>query len=343
LGFSNTLSIFKPVKTHCLAFLLVFIASATLAQTAFTFLHVPGSARSAALGGVNVSLADRDVNLFFNNPTLASDSLAQFFSANYLFYVADVGQAAFAYAHPFRKAGVITFGVQSISYGELPGYDATGASLGTFKSTETALVLGKSFQSGTFRFGANVKMIFSNLVGYRASALAVDVGGLFIHPKKQMTVGLTLRHLGFVVSDFTASGNSSLPWDVQVGTTFKPEHMPFRFSFTVYDFISPLPVYDNPADEDTPGAIEKIVRHVNVGAELLLSRNVNVLVGYNFRQRQELQVPATGGGAGVSFGFSAKIRSLEFTLSRSGYFVGHAGYSFSLMMNPSTVIKKKSI
>ncbi|MCI0751312.1 MAG: PorV/PorQ family protein, partial [Flammeovirgaceae bacterium] len=166
-------------------------AGSVLAQTkSFDFLNVPPSARQAALGGVNVSLTDRDISLFLSNPTLASDSMARFFTANYLFYVADVGQASFGYAHPFRKAGVITFGVQHLEYGDLQSYDASGAELGSFKSSETALVIGKSFQSGVFRFGVNAKMIFSNLAGYRASAMAFDLGGLFVHPEKQMTVGL---------------------------------------------------------------------------------------------------------------------------------------------------------
>ena len=80
-------------------------SSTAFAQTggkkSFEFLNVPNNARLAALGGVNVSLADRDINFFFSNPALVGDTLAGFASASYQFYVADIGQATFSYAHNF--------------------------------------------------------------------------------------------------------------------------------------------------------------------------------------------------------------------------------------------------
>ena len=81
-------------------------------KKSFEFLNVPNNARLAALGGINVSLADRDVNSMFSNPTLTGDSLAGFASASYQFYVADIGQTTAVYAHQFKKIGTLAFGVQ---------------------------------------------------------------------------------------------------------------------------------------------------------------------------------------------------------------------------------------
>lgn len=322
--------------------LLSMITSSGFAQLggkqSFEFLNVPNTARLAGLGGVNVSLADRDIALAFSNPTLVDDSLAGFASVNYQFYVADVGQATASYVHDFKKIGSLAFGVQHLSYGTIKSYDATGAELGDYKSGETALYISKSHQVSNFRFGATLKMAFSSIAGYRANALMVDVGGLFVHPQQYLTLGLVVKNLGFVLQDYTESSSSQLPFDVRIGATFKPEHMPLRFSITGYNLTDE---YDSPDFNSEPGTVQKIFRHVNFGAEVLLHRNVNVIIGYNYLVHQELKLEKAGGIAGISFGFSANIRSFEFVFSRSAYVVGNAGYAFSVAKNLRTILSRK--
>jgi hypothetical protein len=321
---------------------LLFILSlsiSALSQSTFSFLNTPANARLAALGGVNVSLKDRDVNLFTNNPALAGDTLAGFASASYQFYVADIGQANFVYQPSFKKIGSVSFAIQHINYGSIPGYDASGAEIGNFSSRETVLMVGKHFQANTFRFGATLKTIVSNFAGYRATALGVDVGGLFIHPEKDVTVGLTIKNVGLTLSEYSETSSSSLPFDVQVGTTFKPEHMPFRFSLTAFD-LTDYGTYE--ADGvDKLNTVDKVVRHLNIGAELLLSRSVNVLFAYNFRKRQELKLEELGGGAGFSIGLSLQIKALELVVSRSGYGPQQAAYGFTLSTNMNKMISKR--
>jgi hypothetical protein len=301
-------------------------------EHSYEFLNVPGSARLAALGGVNSSLTDRDINFFFSNPALVSDSLAGFGSASYQFYVADIGQATFAYAHDFTRIGTVAMGIQHMSYGESKSYDAAGQEIGTFKSGETNVVISKSHQISHYRFGANLKGAFSNMGGYRSSAILLDLGGVFIHPQKDFRVGMVIRNLGFVVSEYSATSNTKVPIDVQIGTTFKPEHMPLRFSFTAYNLVNDLD-YMNPSTGDEPGTLDKVLRHFNFGAEVLIHRNVNVLVGYNYLTHQELKLENGGGGAGLSLGFSARIKAVEFCFSRAGYVMGQAGYTFTVAWN----------
>ena len=329
-----------------LFFLLTLSTIPALAQVggkkSFEFLNVPNNARLAALGGVNASLADRDINFLFSNPALVGDTLKGFASAGYQFYVADVGQATFAYAHDFKKIGTLTFGVQHLNYGMLKGYDATGAEIGDYKSGETALVIGKTHQISNFRIGANLKMAFSNLAGYRANAMMLDIGGVFVHPKKDFRVGLVIKNLGVVLSDYSNTSDAKLPFDVQLGITFKPEHMPLRFSFTGYNLVkSNVTYYNTAAGDEEPGALDKIFRRINVGAEILIHKNVNVLVGYNYLVHQELKLENAGGAAGLSFGFSARIKSIEFVFSRSAYVVGNAGYNFTLSTDVNRFFKKK--
>jgi hypothetical protein len=311
-------------------------------KRSFDFLHVPAGARQASLGGVNVSLAVRDLNFFYSNPALAGDTLAHVASASYQFYVADIGQAVFSYSHPFKRIGTLTFGVQHLDYGSITGYDASGQETADFNSGETALVISKSHTIAHFRFGANIKAAFSNIAGYRSSALALDLGGLFIHPEKDFTVGLAIKNLGIVLSEYSQTSHTTLPFDVQIGTTFKPEHMPLRFSITAYNLVSDKVTYYDPVmEEEEPGALDKVLRRFNFGTELLIHRNVNVMVGYNYRVHQELKLENGGGGAGITFGFSARIRPVEFVFSRSGYVAGKAGYAFTLSADMNTMLKRR--
>ncbi|HEY3429392.1 MAG TPA: type IX secretion system protein PorQ, partial [Cyclobacteriaceae bacterium] len=256
-------------KKYSIGVLAVFLSFQGVAQFggqhSFEFLNVPGHARLAGLGGVNVSLNDRDVNFFLSNPALVGDSLSGSASAGYQFYVADIGMATFAYSQDFKTIGSVSFGVQHMNYGEITGYDASGVETGSFKSGETALMISKSHQVSNFRMGANLKTVFSNIAGYRASALLIDIGGTFIHPTQDLTLGLVFKNLGFVLSEYSEFSNSKVPFDVQMGATFKPEHMPVRFSLAAYNIATKGNAYDDPNDEDDPSSFDKFLGHINIG------------------------------------------------------------------------------
>jgi len=184
-------------------------------------------------------------------------------------------------------------------------------------------------------------MAFSNLAGYRASALLADLGGTFIHPHHDLTVGMVIKNLGVVLSDYSGSRHSELPFDVQLGATFKPAHMPLRFSITAYNLARKnITYYDLMSGRDEPGTLDKVLRRFNFSAEILLHKNVNVLLGYNYRVHQELKLEEAGGSAGIAVGFSARIKSFELIVSRNGYVVGNAGFGFTLSKNIDRVLKR---
>lgn len=324
--------------------MLICCASKCFAQNtvrkSFEFLQVPNNARLASLGGVNVSLADRDPNFFLANPALSGDSLSGFASASYQFYVADIGQASLSYIHNFSHIGTVAFGVQHLNYGTIKGYDPNGAQTGDFTSGETALIISKSHQQSNFRIGASLKFVFSNIAGYRANAVLLDLGGIFRHPQQDLTVGLTIRNMGFVMSEYSETSSTKLPFDVQAGTTFKPEHMPIRFSLTAYGLGGIGAYHDKQSGDPEPGTLDKVLRRVNFGAEVLVHRHVNLMVGYNYRVHQELKLEESGGSAGFCFGFSVRIKTFELTISRSAYVIGNAGYAFTLSKDISKILKR---
>ena len=331
-----------PVSFLKWVFLFLLVSSGVWAQPggqkSFEFLNVSSNARLSGLGGVNVSYLDKDVNFFQSNPALVSDSMAGWGSLGYQFYVADIGVTSFTYAHDFNSIGTLGFGVQHFGYGTISGYDQTGAPTADYSAGETVIVISKSHQVGNFRLGLNLKPAFSSIAGYRSSALLVDIGGTFVHPSKELVVGMVIKNLGVVMQEYTETGSSTLPVDIQAGITFKPEYMPLRFSFTAHQLVN-----SSLNDETTDNQLrqlDKVLRHFNFGAEILLHKKVNVLVGYNYLIHQDLKLENGGGGAGVSFGFVARTKFFEFIFSRGGYVAGSAGYSFSLLSNFNNFLKK---
>lgn len=329
--------------------LIIFLLSISISATAqiggkysFEFLNVSPVARLSALGGVNVSLTDRDVNFFSANPALAGDTLKGVASVNYQFYVGDIGQALFTYAHDFNKFGPLMFAIQHMRYGEIQGYDVSGVETNLFNSAETAFMVGRYHQINTFRLGVTLKTVFSNIGAYRSAALMADFGGVFIHPEKPFTIGLVLKNIGFVLNDYSGENNSILPFDVQIGTTFKPEHMPLRFSLTAFNLTQPDVTYYNPAsDAEAPGTIRKLLSHLNLGTEILIHKNVTIMAGYNYLVHQALKLAEGGGGAGLTYGFSANVKAFEFIFGRNAYVSGNAGYSFTLSTDVNKILKRR--
>ncbi|MBT1700640.1 hypothetical protein KK083_27370, partial [Fulvivirgaceae bacterium PWU4] len=86
---------FLARRAHGILILLGCVSFSAEAQVggkhSFEFLEVPPAARLSALGGVNVSLADRDVGFFAGNPALAGDTLSGTAVVNYQFYAGDIG------------------------------------------------------------------------------------------------------------------------------------------------------------------------------------------------------------------------------------------------------------
>ncbi|MEX2230688.1 MAG: type IX secretion system protein PorQ [Cyclobacteriaceae bacterium] len=308
---------------------------------AFDFLQLPGHARVAGLGGVNVSLADKDINFFHNNPALAGDTLNGFASAGYQFYVGDVGNALFTYSNHFGKIGQLIAGIQHTNYGTLQGFDETGTETDEFSSGETAILIGKTHQIGNIRLGATAKAVFSSIAGYRASALMIDLGGIFKHPDQDLTIGLAIKNMGLVLSDYTNSSSSNTPFDLQAGVTMKPQYMPLRFSLTGYHLVKKDLLYNGDNSAEKLSALKRVFSHLNLGAEILFHRNVNVLIGYNYLLHQALKMETSGAGAGISFGFSLFVKPVEFTFSRNAYTIGNAGYSFTLTTNTNLILKKR--
>lgn len=313
-------------------------------DNSFQFLNLPIGARVAGLGGVISSSTDEDVNLFLSNPALLDSANDNHVSWSHLGFYADVKYNTLAYAKTFEKVGTFGIGIQHLGYGSIDSYDASGNSVGSFDASETAVVVSHSHQLSVFKLGANLKYVYSGIYTYNSSALAMDIGGVFIHPEKEFMVSVLFKNIGFVMSEYSDTADSSLPADLQIGLTFKPEHMPFRFSFTGFNLLNPNEnYYDENLDEEEPGIGDRVFRHLNIGTEILFSRNFNIRLGYNHQVRKELSLSEKSGLSGMSMGLMARIKAFELSYTFTTYHVDSGRSYFTLTSNLNRVFKKKSI
>ncbi len=318
-------------------------------QRSFDFLNIPGDARTAALGGVGVALADSDVNGFSQNPALLDSATHNHLSLSYLSYLGDVKFSNLSYARTLKKYGTWGINLKYIDYGTIDSYDPSGFELGTFGANEFVVAISHSRTTGVFSLGGSLKFALSDIAGFKANAILADVGGKFKHPEKDLTVGLVIKNVGILLRDYTELSQSDLPFDVQLGISFKPQHMPFRFSATAYNLYQADIVYFDPngngsnQENEEPGVADKIFRHMVFAAEFVPTKNFNVRIGYNHLMRRELRLEEISGGAGFSFGLMFRVKAFEFAYSKALYHVAGNTNHLTLTSNFERLIKKKQI
>lgn len=336
------------------SFLLLLLLVSCLLQTAnaqlggsraFEFLNIPQNSRLAALGGTNITSGWEDVAVIGSNPALLNESWHNKLAINRLGYFADINQTSLSYARTL-KSGVWAVNLAYFDYGEIESFDAVGFPNGQFEAAEFALAVSHSRAFGPFRWGISARFASSDISSFGASALMFDVGGVFKHPEKDLTVGMVVKNLGFFLSDYTEVSQSELPMDVQLGVTYKPEFMPFRFSLTARNLNRSDVVFFDPATNSLNGQTddsslsEEIFRRLVLGVELMIHPNFQFRAGYNHLLRQELKQENASGGAGFSFGLMFKVKRFEFGYSRALYHTAGGSNTLQLTTDLTGFLKK---
>lgn len=299
-------------------------------QRVFPFLGLPTHARVAALGGQVASATRPDGVYFQNNPALADSLPDNQLSISFMPYLAAAKYYTIQYGLPVKsKNSQWAMGLQYLSYGQFNLTDPQGNTLGTFTANDYALGLTHARTEGNFSLGATLKAVGSSIETYSAFGLMADVGAIFRHPKRELSIGLVAKNAGVLLRNFGPT-DADLPFDLQAGVTFKPRYAPVRLTLTGYQLHRFDIVYNDPAlnvSYDLNGTAiprqlsiaNRLAHHLIVGAELLFSRNVNVMVAYNHRQRQEGKLLSGAGLAGLSFGASVQARAFQLTYARFVY------------------------
>lgn len=307
----------------------------------YRFLDVPMTARAAGLGGNSMSIWGDDVNLIYSNPALLNPSMDKQISLNYCNYVGDLNFGYLAYARNFKKdQGTFAASMQFYNYGKFDGYDEFGQKTNTFNANDYSINLNyaKSMADSMFNIGIAVKTIISQYDVYRSMGNAVDFG-ITYHGSKNLTMSILAKNIGYMWKSYsnTSLKSEPLPVDVQLGLSYKVAKAPFRL-FLVYDnlltrnlkYVNPLdtvgesnPFSSSTSKKDSSGwqkfrkragnRTDNFARHFTFGTEILLMKNFNLRIAYNYRRQKEMVLPDRRGANGLSFGFSLKIKRFGFT------------------------------
>lgn len=308
----------------------------------FSFLNLAENAKVAALGGELISNYDSsDVNSGSYNPANIQSDHNKQIGVNFLPLKQGIKKSSISYVHEFKKYGPINFNIQHIGYGEIATTNNLGAETGTINPQEYAISIGKSFEQGIFRLGTALKFAGSNFGNYNASAIMLDLGGTLVHPNDRFTASLLFKNVGFALGKYTKESEVTIPLNILAGITYKPEHMPIRFSVTSHNwqqwdvqFLDTTQTFE--IDENGDKVVEEkklteqIFRHFNIGGELILAKGLHVRVGYNHMRRKELKTEAKG-GAGFSFGGLLKIKRFTIEYAKAYYFAGSGSSVISII------------
>jgi hypothetical protein len=339
------------MRTYLFAFFLLLPLSQCLAQLGgrhtFPFLNTPSHARSLALGGINVSSQDRDVNMFANNPALLTQEVSGLFALNYQSLQAGIHQTQLAWSGSLPRLGQIGVAFQYLDYGKFEGYDAAGNPTNEFTANDFCLGITKAYQTDNYHLGATLKWAGSRIDRFSAGGFFLDLGGSFTHPEKDLIVGMVIKNLGFLYQHYSPTSQYTPPFDVQVGTSYKPERMPLRLSLTMHNFRNRI-AYNDPQRNTQLGAsgqpvpielsdANKVFRRIVVGTELIINPNFQLRAGYNFLRRQELLLAARPALVGFSFGMMVRVRSFEFAYSRSLVHIAGGHNQISLILDAKKV------
>lgn len=287
-------------------------------QTEYNFLRLPVSAHAAALGGDNITIIEDDPALMFSNPALASSVSDKTIGLSYMNYMSGANYMGTSYTKALGEKGTIAGGVQYMNYGKMKEYDQNNTQIGTFNASEIAIEGIFSYElAHNLVGGITAKFINSYIGNYSSMAVGVDLGLNWFEPDYQWSVSVVAKNLGGQIKAYEEN-YGKMPMDVQVGVSKTFAALPVRLSATLID----LTHYDY-----------RFINHLNLGADILLSDNIWVGGGYNFRRADEMTIgsneDSSAHGAGFSVGGGINLERFKLNLAYGKY---HAASS-SVLVN----------
>jgi hypothetical protein len=338
----------------CLILFVLPLSAQRGGESVYSFLRLTNAARVSALGGMNVSVNDHDINLVFHNPALLNSRMDQHMNLNYVNYYAGVNYGYTSYA--FEKEGLGTFagGIHYVNYGVFDRTDEFGNFDGTFRASEYALnlVFARPLIDSVLSVGVNIKPVFSIYEQYTSLGIVADLGILYTNYSSNTSVGLVVKNAGTQITSFTGF-REKVPFEIQAGITQGLAYAPFRFSvqlqhlerwdLTYKKVETQTPFFDG--EEEVANRYDQLadqlMRHVVLGVELLLGENFHFDLGYNYKRRQEMKMAAFPGMVGFSWGFGFRVAKFHMAYGRSAYHLAGGTNHFSLTTDLSAFYRTK--
>ena len=330
--FAKEISESKNVKTLKATLLLLLLlpltAKAQGGESAFNFLRLPYSSRVAALGGSNISVVDDDLSLSMHNPALLINAADKTVDLSFMTYMSGskVAGAAFNKTFGERSAGAVA--ARYVDYGKFDGYTQDNIFSGTFRAMDMELSIMYSYLfSEHWSGGVSGKFIYSQYESLNSLAIGVDLGINYYNPDNDFSASLAVKNLGGQVMTFEEE-HEIMPIDIQLGITKRLAHAPILLSVTLTDLHRWRSTDFYNADGSTDNFGQLLMKHVVLGADILIGDNFYASVGYNYRMSKEL---STGKGlSGFSLGAGLHINKVKFGASFSQLHVSSSSLLFNI-------------
>lgn len=313
-------------------------------ENVYQFLNLSTSARQIALGGEVLTLVD-DVNQPVWNPATINENIDNKVSLNYSSYLAGINIGSLSYAKTIsRRFGTIHGSINYLNYGTLIGADEQGNETGNFSASDIAVSIGyaRNLPWTNLFFGANVKLITSQIDNFTSSGVAADFAVLYYSPFKPYSFTAVARNVGTQLKSFNGT-NEKLPFKVALGASYRLEYVPLKWYLTLDNLQQWDVSVPNPSEQTTDlegnvteqeiGFIGNAFRHFVIGGELFPESPVNLRFGYNFRRAAELKLQNVRTFGGISVGFGIKMNKLKFNYAYSKFHTATNASTFSLQID----------
>lgn len=283
-------------------------------ETAFNILRLPHSYRAAGLGGQNISIIDDDITMSMHNPALLANVQDRTINLTYMTYMSDSKVVGAMFNRVMGERSTAAISARYIDHGDFDGYTEDNIYTGSFSAKDMEFGLLYSYLlSDSWSGGVTAKFIYSKYESMSSVALGVDLGVNYYDTENDLSLSFAIRNLGGQVKVFEEK-HEKMPLDIQAGITKRLSHAPIMLSATLVNLNrwDKDDFYNADGSKDTFSEI--LFKHVIIGADFLIGKNLDLSIGYNFRTGKELSTDGSRWD-GFTAGAGMHLNRLKFGVS----------------------------
>lgn len=283
-------------------------------ETAFNILRLPHSYRAAGLGGQNISIIDDDITMSMHNPALLANVQDRTINLTYMTYMSDSKVVGAMFNRVMGERSTAAISARYIDHGDFDGYTEDNIYTGSFSAKDMEFGLLYSYLlSDYWSGGVTAKFIYSKYESMSSVALGVDLGVNYYDTENDLSLSFAIRNLGGQVKAFEEK-HEKMPLDIQAGITKRLSHAPIMLSATLVNLNrwDKDDFYNADGSKDTFSEI--LFKHVIIGADFLIGKNLDLAIGYNFRTGKELSTDGSRWD-GFTAGAGMHLNRLKFGVS----------------------------
>lgn len=283
-------------------------------ETAFNILRLPHSYRAAGLGGQNISIIDDDITMSMHNPALLANVQDRTINLTYMTYMSDSKVVGAMFNRVMGERSTAAISARYIDHGDFDGYTEDNIYTGSFSAKDMEFGLLYSYLlSDSWSGGVTAKFIYSKYESMSSVALGVDLGVNYYDTENDLSLSFAIRNLGGQVKAFEEK-HEKMPLDIQAGITKRLSHAPIMLSATLVNLNrwDKDDFYNADGSKDTFSEI--LFKHVIIGADFLIGKNLDLSIGYNFRTGKELSTDGSRWD-GFTAGAGMHLNRLKFGVS----------------------------